>query len=553
MSGKVTDNPLGTAVSDIRRLTYTRDYIQKLGSILTQKRVLLRVGILSTFLITGLNQLFKNIGMVDLTTKQVLYITGAATFLTFIIGKACQILPGVVNRRGLYAAEGNLLASMNIYRQSQAEKHLTHLYRRVYQFEADNHYKAAEQLQSEEDIRFNRDILKRHLTTLRNRPQGQDVLHAIGADSDEEIDHLVSWVDYANPHSDQMERCEQSFLISSMYAILQRVPQTVQLEEIGFELAFYQHFLSGGPLHESDNALSEIQMYNALFQEMRRDLGHRSGSWSKQIKKALADIRLKSSDGSRFFVQKQWHAYTLGKLGVEAGIRLNRLNNMFQEYSFNAQDLLWPGSENARYFRENPGAEMALIEERRGLIQMIFGREWDHALRMINYLCKNDFLILTRLRASYDPHYGLAAKRLPWDALGDARDEGCSPRFIRSIEAILVKNRQALEVFERELEPTQPKLWTEANSEELRALRTGFQIDWNGMRSHYRRHGLDEDMQAYIEACVSEKRRFTEKLIALRVVHELSRVRLNEYRLLVAKLMGHELEPLDDFAETETR
>ena len=538
LSRSIRHSPLATAVGDISRLMYLRDYIQKLGALLTRKRVLLKVGVGATFVISTLNHFFKDSLGFDLPPKRVLFISGLITGTTYLFGKACQILPGLVNRRSRYSAEGNLLSSMEIYRQRHALAHLRHLYDRVYRFEADHRYHGDEQLQSAADIAANHRDLFEHFKTWQSTPEGRRVLHSLGADSDDELYRLVHWIDYANPHSGQLEKCESSFLISSMYAILHKEPQSRQLEQIGFDLSFYQHFLDGAPLHESDKVLSDVHMYNSIFVDIRRDLEHRGGSLGQRLKKWGRDLAEKTSAGGRHFVQRQWHQYTLGKLSVEAGIRLGRLNTAWPEYSFNAQDLLWPGAEDAQFFVDHPDARQALLDERNGLIRLIFGREWFHARRMIKYIALSDFIILTRLRIGYDPDYGADTGRLPYHALDDARDEELTLRQLRKLESRIAELSAARQIWEPELRACWPALFETDAAEKLRAVEIGFHTNRQNIRLHTERHGVDKVVQTMIEDLIAQRHVLCHRLVELRVVHELSRIRLAEYRGLVADLMG---------------
>ena len=386
--------------------------------------------------------------------------------------------------------------------------------------------------------------------------------------------------DEAPPHVCSDEGAEQDplglghyqFMRRAKFALDRAQPQTDQRYHLGIDLRFLEDWYNGGYFDREDRKLTEEFQASVTLAEVKKDVDHGIFRRPREMFRALADLAPRLS-------RKYWFAFVAHSIGIQVGAAIVCLNRKYNTDYFNAQAFLWPGQEDrpwlleqfqkgvggeaearkgvrrrvketlARRFGKNApederDARKDLLCWRKRILERVFGTEEDDVGRMLNRVVFPGFWFATRLRVRYDPEY--LDGSLGCDPVADLEAMGVEPWQLepaRKMASRAAADRQALE---EHLKERNEYVLAEANAEALRAVRIAVHVNRQGLgrlvrnyvrtRRRHKRDVIAQKAAAVIKDVLGEKDKYTSRLVALRVHHELTRLHYYGYVELLGEL-----------------
>ncbi len=214
---------------------------------------------------------------------------------------------------------------------------------------------------------------------------------------------------------------------------------------------------------------------------------------------------------------------------------------------FNVQALLWPGEEDDAWLDQwGWEAKVALLTQRRRVLERVFGNR-EQGRRMLDRFLLPRFLLASALRAAYDPEYldGSLGYDL-WSDLKWAGKPAWRAEEWRRLTRRALRSRQLLIACLARLAemPTTPPTRVASDSEIFRALRVAVHNSPRLERclvklvsgSRLASQLAAATLRAEVERIRQECCRYSGRLIAIRMHHELTRLQRQEYLRLLDDL-----------------
>ncbi len=477
---------------DVGRLISVRDVIYYIGDQL-YKRSLRTTGVTAAVSLLGyLGGLLPGFETYNARVAIALPLMIGSSML--LGGFVLKTIPTLIASRALSAAEAQDLDLMEDYRKSQQEAHLEVLWQRVFRFE-----------------------------------------WAIGSAVSKILEHPVEAPPdlclYRLPDEPLEERNRREFLARAQFALDRCQSQPCQRYHLGIDLRFLEDWYNGGYFDRQDTKLIEQLDGSVTLDAIRREIG--GAQWE-----VIKDLALK-------LYQKFWFRMITRAVAIHVGDAVVALNRRYGTDYFNAQAILWPGEENEPWVRQFPLAVEEIREVRRAILREVFSEDPNRARRMLRRMLWPGWFLAAKLRAQYDPDYVLG--NLGFSLLGDCEAMDISAKRMRYFRELAEQVRVDQAALDAWLARFRPELLRPEYAEALRAARIAVHLRRKQLRSWLRTDASDpRAAEAFIEHVVDTvdqavrfRARYTARLVALRVHHELTRLHHDEYLRLFDALGDH--------------
>jgi len=522
---KKQKNPNSRPFKDFWRLANAQDLLARAGTLMMRKSPKATIW---TAGITSSGYLSSYLGLPGFSGLQAI----AAPFVVggglLGIGAGIKYIPRTISSKVRMIAAANDLNLMEDYRKSQVAEHLNVLWDKVFKYESDIRY-TPDQIRAERE----RIIADKEYVRARISEWDKDVLDRLGAADAEDIDDIVMAIMSARPLSDNMEKSREGYIISSLYALKHALPQSSQAREIGFRLNLYEDVCDGAYFDQSDVKLFEQYMGNVTLTHIKAEAGFGGIGAIMQIPKRLS--------------LKFWFGLVIRRIAAGAGRAVKALNEKYETDLFNSQVLLWPGEEDARWLDDFGGAKEEVVEMRRSIIRGTLGDSYENAAIVLDRMLLPCFEFATDLRMRYDCEYCDASldylsddneTAIKNNVVSDLEAHGYHQKDIDRVRQYARNANDALCSFMDFLGATgYERLFDDKRA--LRAVKTAFHIDKNGMRKMFQDKGSAdhrEDICREIDKAVAQKEIYSERLVGLRLHHQLTMLQIRGYKDLAKKL-----------------
>ena len=509
---------------DFARLARADDLLSRLGALMMRsspKATMWTAGIALS------GRLASYLGLPGFTRWQALTAPVVVGGGFLALGAALRYVPRALSGRLTTVAEANDLNLMEDYRKSQAPEHLDVLWDKVFWYESEIRYDRQERHAERDQIRALRGQVEREI-----RAWDGDVLQPLGLIEDSDFEDVVTAVLSERPLTRDFEKSREGFVVSALYALRHCLPQSSEAYDVGFRLSLYEDLCDGAYFDRSDVKLSEQYAGNQLLAEVKKAVGFGRLDGIHQLSQKVA---------SQF-----WFFLVTRKIATRAGAAIRQLSEKYGTDAFNSQVLLWPGEEDAAWLDRWPGARQDVLALRKCIVHAALGRDWQHAAEMIDRAFLPCFVFAAELRARYDPKYcdgtldyvsedtGEPVKNNLADDLETLgfrrRDIDRAQRFAARVE----REQAALTDY---LDSGPKRAWRN-DRVTLRAVRIAFHTNRNGLKKMLLHDEATsrEQIEREIDAAVAEASTYSDRLIGLRLHHQLALLQLAGYKDLAAKL-----------------
>jgi len=326
----------------------------------------------------------------------------------------------------------------------------------------------------------------------------------------------------------------EQFLARARHALDLPLPQIQQLHTMGLDLRYLEDWRDGAYLDRSDTKLREQFDGNATLLAARR---------AARLCGVARMLRFRP----RQFSAKFWFSYIVRILAFQVAGAVEWFNREYRTDLFNCQALLWPGEEDADWVAAFPGAREELLRRRRRIIRCVFGPDFETACAVLDHMLYGRFAMATELRMRFDGDY--CDGRLGYDVTTDLAAEGRDADRHRAT-AFAASARGDLAALDAALREIRPELFDPDSADALRAVRTAFHVDADGLKAAVLGGadglkpgvvgGADGERSARANAVIDEVVAsapiWTRRLLAVRVHHELTRLSRTGYRELIRRL-----------------
>lgn len=473
---------------DVGRLISVRDVIYYIGDQL-YKRSLRTTGVTAAVSLLGyLGGLLPGLETYNARVAIALPLLIGSSML--VGGFVLKTIPTLLASRAMSVAEAQDLDLMEDYRKSQVAAHLEVLWERVFRFEW---------------------ALGSAISQIREHP--------VEAPPELCLPKL--------PGEPPEERGRREFLARARFALARPQSQPCQQYHLGIDLRFLEDWYNGGYFDRQDMKLIEQFNGSITLEAIRREIG--GDHWQ-----SLGDFALK-------LYQKFWFRMITRAVAIHVGDAVTALNRRHGAECFNAQAILWPGEENEAWVQQFPSAVEDILDRRRAILRDVFGETPDTARRMLRRMLWPGWFLAAKLRSGYDPEYVTGS--LGFSLVGDCEALAISARRIAPFRKLAEQVQIDQAALDAWLARFRPELHRPEHAEALRAARIAIHLRRDRVRPLLRADSRDaRAAEAFIEhvvdtvdQAVRARQRYTARLVALRVHHELTRLHHDEYlRLLDA-------------------
>ena len=524
-SMKKKRNPNSTPFKDFWRLANAQDLLSRAGTLMMRKSPRATIW---TAGITSSGYLSSYLGLPGFTGLQAIVAPFVVGGGLLGIGAGIKYIPRTLSGRLRMIAEANDLNLMEDYRKSQVDEHLNVLWDKVFRYESNIRYSRDEAAAERNRIIADKEYIKAGISRW-----DKGMLERLGAKNDEDIDSIVTAIMTARPLSDDMEKSREGYIISSLYALKNALPQSSQAKEIGFRLNLYEDARDGAYFDRSDVKLFEQYMGNMTLTDIKAEVGlGRTASIRQLPKKASWSF---------------WFSLVTRKIAASAGRAVKQLNESCNTNLFNSQVLLWPGEESAKWLADFPGAKEKVLELRKSIIHGTLGDSYENAAMVLDRMLLPCFEFATDLRMRYDLEYCDGSldyidedkkSAIKNNCLSDLEAYGYRQKDIARAQQYVKNAADALSSFMDYLDTTEHRgLFDDKPA--LRAVKTAFHINKNQLRSMFR----DKNSAAFraeidreIEKAAAQKELYSDRLIGLRLHHQLTMLQIRGYKELAKRL-----------------
>ena len=474
-------------LGDLKRLIAPLDVLYTVGSLI-YKRSLRYTVVTAGIALVGM--MAGKVGLPGFTVRQAIVLPLMIGGLSLIVGTLLKVVPSLIASRLLTVAQGSDLNLMEDYRKSQADEHLNALWDRLYLHEA------------------------------RLRLAG-------GAAADADAEDILR---PGETETEALARAKSDFFQRAGLALASHLPQIQQMHRFGLDLRYLEDWRDGAYLDRSDTKLIEQFNGNATLLSARAQ--------ARMNRPAMAMLF-----NPRRVAQRFWFLFITRMIAIQVASAVQRLNRAHGTDLFNAQVLLWPGTEDSTWLADLPGARENVLAERTRAVRRVFGEDLEAARDVLDRMLTCCFAVSTELRMRYDPDYCDGA--IGYDVLGDLQREGRNRRDFQRAGAFVRRAVEDLESLREFLGDHRPELLDAPRGRDLRAARIALHVDRDGLRRALRRHRRGEvpaeDVTRRIDYALADRDRLTRCLIATRMHHELTRLNRQGYWHLV-KTLGYSEE-----------
>ena len=462
------------------RLISPLDIIAQVGNVIYHRSLRYT---LFTAAIGMLGLLATQLNLPGLTVKEAVLLPLCIGLLSLLGGGTLRLLPCLISGRLATVAQACDLDLMVDHRKSLVREHLNFLWERVFRHEM-------------------------RLRLLCGQPLFKDFPYR----RDEDVDEVLV-------------RAQPAFVARSVEALDALLPQITQLHEYGLDLRFLEDWRDGACLDPGDTKLAEQFEGNATLVAARQEAGLCG----------LAMLRFKPRQSA----QKMWFSIVTRSVAYQIGWATEQLNGRYHTDLFNAQVLLWPGEEDAKWLRQFEAAREEVLHLRRHAIRKVFGPTPRFAGEVIDHMFYGCFGLATELRMRYDPEYCLG--ELGYDVLLDLLAEGRHPGDFRRARRLVQQAEKDRQLFQWLLASHRPELRPSDQAEALRSVRIALHVnrgDLRGLLEAARAEDrlLPAEATVAIDQAVKERQLHSRRLLAVRMHHELTRLARHGYRSLIFQL-----------------
>jgi hypothetical protein len=242
-----------------------------------------------------------------------------------------------------------------------------------------------------------------------------------------------------------------------------------------------------------------------------------------------------------------WFSLVTRKIATGVGRAVKYLNDNYCTDLFNSQVLLWPGEENAEWIDEFPRAREEIVKLRQSIIRGALGDGYENAITVLDRILLPCFEFATDLRLRYDPEYcdgsldyiSEGAKTVVNNnIISDLEAYGYRQKDIGEIQEYATNSKNDMSSFMDHLD-TERHRWLFNDKLALRAVRTMFHVNRSGVRKMFRdgsyaahRASIDRE----IDAAAAQNEAYSNKLIGLRLHHQLTMLQIGGYKGLAKEL-----------------
>jgi hypothetical protein len=479
-------------LGDLRRMVAPLDVLYAAGHLI-YRRALRYTMLTASIAAVGLAS--KALGLPGFTFRQAVLLPLLIGALSLTFGILLKVVPSMISSRLMLAAQASDLNLMEDYRKSQTQEHLQVLWDRLYQYEC------RLQIAAEQDI-----------GKLRKGPLQVDV----GA----------------------LARAKGSFLARANEALCNPLPQIQQMFRVGLDLRFFEDWRDGAYLDRSDSKLVEQFDGNSTLTAARDAAG-------------LTGLAATMLFNHRKVMQKFWFTLITRMVAIQTAGDINKLCRRYDTDLFNSQMLLWPGTEDGEWLDRFPGAREELLRRRRRGIRRTFGRDIATARCVLDHMLYCSFAAATELRMRYDPDY--CGEEMGYDVVSDLTAEGKSRRDFQRAKGYVARAQARLKTFEAFCKAHRSGLLAPTGGLDYRIARVAVHTDRPGPD----RKGLQKLLEAWdqtrvdgdsgdvdaaervgraVDDALRHSERYTRRLMAVRLHHELTRLSRQGYAELIEKL-----------------
>ncbi len=512
---------------DILRLARLDDLLSQAGA------VMMRASPKATLWTAGIavsGRLASYLGLPGFTRIEALLAPVVVGGGLLALGAAMRYVPRALSGRLATIAEANDLNLMEDYRKSEAHDHLNVLWDRVFRHEATIRYSPAEQQAERDAICSARQRVEQ--TVRRWDPSLRKTL---GIESDRDVADVVAAVMSERPLGNNLEKSREGFVASALYALRHSRPQSSEAYDIGFHLNLYEDFCDGAYFDPSDTKIPEQYAGNVSLTAIKREAKFGRIDSLRQV--------------PRLALSKFWFFLITREMAMEAGRAVLLLNSKYGTEAFNSQVLLWPGEEDAEWLAAFAGARADVLAFRKSIFSTVLGRDYSNAACMLERAFLPCFEFATELRIRYDPEYCDGTLDYPNDAgrdvadslVGDLQALGYGEKEVVRAQAHADRIKREQTAFVEYLSARPRGLSEEILSDgpALRAAKIAFHIDKNGLKKTFQATdvpGREALIDRQIEQAVAQKAPCSERLVALRLHHQLTLLQLDGYKTLARRL-----------------
>ncbi|MGB2824648.1 MAG: hypothetical protein WBF17_26980 [Phycisphaerae bacterium] len=469
-------------LGDLRRLIAPLDVLYTIGNLIYRRSLrytMLTAGI--ALIGMGANWL----GLPGFTVKQAIMLPLLIGGLSLALGTFLKVVPSLIASRLLTVAQASDLNLMEDYRKSEVEEHLSALWDRLFKYEC------RLRMAAKASGGFNGGI----------RP--------------------------GETENQALARAKGDFFRRANMALTSHLPQIRQMHLVGLDLRYLEDWRDGAYLDRSDAKLIEQFNGNTTLLRARAEAG-------------MSGLAVAMLFNPRRLAQRLWFVSVTRMVAIQVASAVQRLNRKYNTDLFNAQALLWPGTEDDDWLDAFEGAREDVLQERRTGIRRIFGGDFETARDVLDHMLYCCFAMGTELRMRYDPDY--CDGSLDYDVIDDLTKEGRNRRDLQRAKGFVKRARRDLEALASFIQTHRPKLLEPGSAEALRTARIAMHVDRDGLKRAIRerrgRAGAQspQDVCRLIDDAVAQTAVYTRRLIAVRMHHELTRLSRKGYHKLVKAL-----------------
>ncbi|MCB1877248.1 MAG: hypothetical protein KDH88_14845 [Chromatiales bacterium] len=458
-----------------------------------------------------------------LTTEQLLRLL-AASLASYPVGTLLTMLSSFLTREHVDTAGAAQLDLMGDLKRTRMRAHLGAAWSEVFRYEALLVGNVHQAINERDQLMATRKALT---DAIHGLPAG--LRQALAIENADDVQRVVERLLTGLPRHNRMEQSREAFEITGLYALNAPLPQRVQELECGFDISPIEKWYRHGLFTAEDELLRDFET-DLLIRGIRRML--RPGP-------LIAVIRFLGPGYTPSF----WYAWTMRKAVILLGKTIASLNKELdlrrRTPFFGAQHLLWPCERTDRdvidEFGDKEGGRLLrlLAKRRRKLMRKIFSADRVSAYRLLYRAFSKELLRIATLRVQFDAEYRLGLlRRNPRDDVSNLEKllgySVISPRALNK--------RLGSSAEEGEFRADLARLPSDdLDTEAIRALRIAYFVDRKGIRYQLARQDKDAALARFHEV-VTAKKKYTAKLVRLRLYHLMARLQVELYRDLVTEL-----------------
>ena len=475
---------------DLGRLVAPMDVLYQVGNLIYRRS--LRYTVLTAG-IGAIGVLAGSLSLPGLTLRQAILLPLLVGGTTLVGGYVLRLVPRMISTRLLTVAQACGLNLMEDYRKCAAEAHLEALWERVFRHECDLRLAAG--------------------------------LPAMAAAAGE------ACPDETPPSA------RKQFMARARGALSSHLPQTRQMYQTALDLRYLEDWRDGACLDRSDTKLVEQFEGSTTLTAVRREVGMVGLA-------AMAPFFLPR------LAQRLWFFFIMRSVAIDVGLAIRHLNRRYDTDAFNSQAVLWPGEEDQAWLARFPRARGAVLDHRRRLVRGTFGPDVDTACAVIDHIAYCPLLLATELRMRYDVEY-CTGQALGCNVVTDLKGARARHQDIRSAERFARLAARDAEACDRIIAAHRGELLGPDRAAALRAARIALHVGRGRLRRKLGgaiREEVSPEVFArhvapLVDAAAADAERYSHRLVAVRMHHELTRLARKDYRRLIKALAYEEETP----------